>query len=249
METKEKKVQWKAIVSGIFILIILATMIYGTIKLWPLAKQLENTQKQAEFREWIKSFRWWGLLIMIGIQILQVVVAFLPGEVVEVVMGMMYGVIGGIIVCWIGLAIATIIIFYLVRLLGKPIVKLFVSEKNAEKLKFIKNADQAEAVFLFAFLLPGTPKDVLIYLAPATSVKLHRFLIISLVGRIPSLLLSTLIGHHLISGEYAHSLTYTIITIVLAIIGILFYRPIINFLERKVLHRKKAVANDASKHN
>lgn len=238
MEQTNKKKIWQASISGIFIVILVILMVYGTIKLWPYVKQLENTQKQIEFRAWIKSFRWWGLLIMIGIQVLQVVVAFLPGEVIEVVMGMMYGVIGGIVVCWIGLAIATTITFYLVRFLGKPIVKLFVSEKNAERFKFIKSAQQAEALFLFAFLLPGTPKDVLIYLGPATSVKLHRFLIISLVGRIPSLLLSTLIGHHLISGEFSHSLTYTIITIVLAVVGILFYRRIITFLETKILRKK-----------
>lgn len=238
MEQETKKKITPAVISGIFIVIFVVLMVYGTVKLWPYVKALENTQKQIEFRAWIDSFRWWGLLIMIGLQVLQVVIAFLPGEVVEVVMGMMYGVIGGIIVCWISLAIATVIIYYLVRLLGKPIINLFVSEKNAEKFKFIKSAKQAEALFLFAFLLPGTPKDVLIYLGPATSVKLHRFLIISLIGRIPSLLLSTLIGHHLISGQFTHSLTYTIITIVLAVVGIIFYRPIITFLETKVLRNK-----------
>ena len=93
MEQETKKKITPAVISGIFIVIFVVLMVYGTVKLWPYVKALENTQKQIEFRAWIDSFRWWGLLIMIGLQVLQVVIAFCR-EVVEVVMGMMYGVIG-----------------------------------------------------------------------------------------------------------------------------------------------------------
>ena len=43
--------------------------------------------------------------------------------------------------------------------------------------------------------IPGTPKDLLTYFVGLTDMKLGTFLLISLVGRLPSVLSSTVGGH------------------------------------------------------
>lgn len=225
----------KLIFSSIMIIIFIVTIIYLTIWIWPYLISLKTEEGQENFTNWVNKFGTWGFLVVLSLQILQVVVAFLPGEVTETLAGMMYGVIGGIALCMIGIVIATFIIYFLVRLLGKPFISLFLNPKNEKRYEYFKRSKHIEALFLFAFLLPGTPKDILIFIAPATPVKLWRFIIISLIGRIPSLLLSALIGYYLSKGQFTHSIIYVIITIVGAGLGIIFNKPIIRWLETKVL--------------
>ena len=50
---------------------------------------------------------------------LQVVLAFLPGEPVELLCGYLFGTIGGMAVCVIGSMIGSALIFLLVRKLGE----------------------------------------------------------------------------------------------------------------------------------
>lgn len=225
----------KLIFSSIMIIIFIVAIIYLTIRIWPYLVSLKTKKGQENFKNWVNKFGAWGFLVVLSLQILQIVVAFLPGEVTETLAGMMYGVFGGIALCMIGIVIATLIIYFLVRLLGKPFISLFLSPKNEKRYEYFKRSKHIEALFLFAFLLPGTPKDILIFIAPATPVKLWRFIIISLIGRIPSLLLSALIGHYLSKGQFTYSIIYVIITIVGAALGIIFNKPIIRWLETKVL--------------
>ena len=177
-----------------------------------------------------------GVLILIFIQILQVVVAFIPGEFVELASGVMFGPMGGLLVCLIGLNIGTIIIFGLCKLLGKPFIDENVKEEN-QKLKFLNNPTRALIIFFFIFLIPGIPKDVLIYVVPLTNIKLWKFLIVSSVARIPSIITSTIAASLLIEENYLLSGIVLGVTLVLAIIGLIFNKQITNFIENKLIKR------------
>lgn len=225
----------KLVFSSIMIAIFIAIMIYSTILIWPYLMSLKTIEGRENFQNWVNDFGFLGFFIILSLQILQVVIAFLPGEITETIAGMMYGIVGGIALCMLGLIIATLIIYALVKLLGRPFIALFLSPKNEKRYEYLKRSAHIEALFLFAFLLPGTPKDVLIFIAPATPIKLRRFIVISLIGRIPSLLLSAIIGYYIARGEFTYSIVYAIITIVGAALGIIFNKPIIKWLETKIL--------------
>ena len=229
-----KKFKTQAIIN--IVAIILLTALF--ISLYFIFKDkvdLLNTKDGLEnFINDVQNTGFLGGIILVVIQILQVVVAFIPGEFVELASGIMFGPVLGLVLCLIGLNIGTIIIFGLVKLLGKPFVDENVSDQN-QKFLFLNNSNRTLIILFFIFLIPGIPKDILIYLVPLTKVKMWQFLIVSSVSRIPSILTSTIAGTSIINGDYLVAGIIMGISLILAIIGIIFNKQITNYIENKVL--------------
>ena len=150
--------------------------------------------KSDQFKEFIDGFGPFGLIVMLLIQIAQIVVAIIPGEVVEFVAGTVYGWFGGLIFCLVGVAIGQTIVFVAVRFLGKDLVEKAAGSEAMQKFKFLNDEKKLRVILFFLFFIPGTPKDLLTYIVPLTKIKLLDFLIITLVARIPSIVSSTLAG-------------------------------------------------------
>ena len=129
---------------------------------------------------------------------LQVLVALLPGEIIETGAGVAYGPIEGLILCLIGAAIGTALIFWLVRRYGSSLVECLVSKEKLDKLSFMKDEQKLDNLIFLIFLIPGTPKDIITYFAGLTPVKFSHFLLITTVARIPSVITSTLAGDKLL---------------------------------------------------
>ena len=231
-----KKFKAQAIIN--IVAIILLTALF--ISLYFIFKDkfdLLNTKEGLEnFINDVQNTGFLGGIILVVIQILQVVVAFIPGEFVELASGIMFGPVLGLVLCLIGLNIGTIIIFGLVKLLGKPFVDENVSDHN-QKFLFLNNSNRTLIILFFIFLIPGIPKDILIYLVPLTKVKMWQFLIVSSVARIPSILTSTIAGTSIINGDYLVAGIIMGISLILAIIGLIFNKQITNYIENKVLKK------------
>ena len=231
-----KKFKAQAIIN--IVAIILLTALF--ISLYFIFKDkfdLLNTKEGLEnFINDVQNTGFLGGIILVVIQILQVVVAFIPGEFVELASGIMFGPVLGLVLCLIGLNIGTIIIFGLVKLLGKPFVDENVSDHN-QKFLFLNNSNRTLIILFFIFLIPGIPKDILIYLVPLTKVKMWQFLIVSSVSRIPSILTSTIAGTSIINGDYLVAGIIMGISLILAIIGLIFNKQITNYIENKVLKK------------
>ena len=231
-----KKFKAQAIIN--IVAIILLTALF--ISLYFIFKDkfdLLNTKEGLEnFINDVQNTGFLGGIILVVIQILQVVVAFIPGEFVELASGIMFGPVLGLVLCLIGLNIGTIIIFGLVKLLGKPFVDENVSDHN-QKFLFLNNSNRTLIILFFIFLIPGIPKDILIYLVPLTKVKMRQFLIVSSVSRIPSILTSTIAGTSIINGDYLVAGIIMGISLILAIIGLIFNKQITNYIENKVLKK------------
>jgi len=165
-----------------------------------------------------------GRLIYVGIQILQVFVAFIPGEVVEIAGGLAFGAIEGMLLSMLGVAIGSSIIFMLTKTLGMKFVELFVSRDKINDLKFIRNGRNLEWLVFYVFFIPGTPKDLLTYVIGLTRMKLVPFLLISLLARVPSVLSSTWGGDAIMGGEYTKAILIFGVALVFSVIGLLLYK-------------------------
>lgn len=236
---ENKKSRLPIIINSIIIAILVIVAIVLTIYFWPHIQNLKTPEGQAQFKEWITSLGFGGFIVILGMQILQVVVPFIPGEILEILAGVMFGPYLGTLLCLIGITLSVLIIYGLVALLGKPFTNIFVSDKIREKWKFLQEAERIEAIYFFAFLLPGTPKDILNYLAAAMKVKLGHLLLISTIARIPSIVLSTFLGGALIDQNNTLSIIILVINIVVFILGIVFSKAIVNFLQTHFTGRKK----------
>ena len=115
------------------------------------------------FRDWVDSHGVGGQFILIGMQVLQVVVALIPGEVIEVGAGYAFGAVEGTSLCLSGVALGSTIIFLLTRLFGVRMVEAFISREKLYAFSFMKDEKKLNRLIFLVFFIPGTPKDLLTY--------------------------------------------------------------------------------------
>lgn len=223
-----KKNKKKILVISLCIVMLLLTA-YICYKLIPFLSSLKDTDNQQRFKEYIKNMGFKGWLALLTIQILQIFIAFIPGEIVELLAGVLYGAWGGLLLCLIGIAIASVLIYYTVKLFAN---KYMIKYK--EKLKtysFLNDPKKIHLYFFILFLIPGIPKDIFIYLAPFLPIKFSTFIVVSLIARIPSIISSTIVGDSFVKGNYVLSIVIFVVFAILGILGILFNDKIINLLK------------------
>jgi len=170
-----------------------------------------------QFRVWVNDKGIWGVLGFIGMNILQVLLAVIPG-------GYAFGVIRGTLICDFAMTTASVIIFLFVRRFGMKFVELFVSREKIESVKILKSSRRSESIIFLLFLIPGTPKDLLSYLVGLTDIKLSHWIIICAVGRMPAIFLSVLSGNALNKADYGFVILMFAVMIALSICGFFFYR-------------------------
>lgn len=182
---------------------------------------------QESFKEYILSFGAWGYLVLLLLQILQVFIALIPGELLESAAGYAFGPIIGTAICYLGVAIGSAIIFFLTRKFGIKMVELFVSTDKINKLKFLQSERKRNSIIFILFFIPGTPKDLITYFVGLTDIKFTTFLIISLIARVPSVISSTFAGHLLGTGEFLNAVILYGTTGIISLIGIIIYNRIL----------------------
>lgn len=184
---------------------------------------LEFVSQPEQFRAWVKTNGALGPLALIGIQILQVVIAFIPGEAVEIGAGYAFGAVQGMILCLIGAAAASALVVVLTRKWGMRMVEAFVPREKIQSLRFLQNVRRLHFLVFLLFLIPGTPKDVFTYFIGLTPMRLPVFLLISSVARIPSVLSSTLGGDALGIQNYSLAIVVFAATAALSAAGLGIY--------------------------
>jgi uncharacterized membrane protein YdjX (TVP38/TMEM64 family) len=149
----------------------------------------------------LESLGPWSFVGFIGLQITQVVIAPIPGDVTGLIGGYLYGPWLGILLSTIGLTIGSYIAFVLARAFGKPFVKKWVPGKAMERFNFLLHHKGAFIVFLL-FFLPGFPKDYLCYILGLGEFSALEFTLISGVGRLFGTVLLTLGGNYIRLHQY-----------------------------------------------
>ena len=158
----------------------------------------------AGLEKFVAGFGVWGALILVLFQTLQIAVAFLPGEPIELASGMMYGGFGGALLCLIGVLIGTYAVFFAVQKLGSGLIAAFHDESKVRRfnrLGVFRYQKNAELLTFILFLIPGLPKDFFTFIAPLTPISIHRFVLISTLGRAPGMFITTYAGVSLLNGN------------------------------------------------
>ena len=214
-----------------------------TVLALPYVRRLSDPETQRFIQNWIEEQGLWGIFILLGLQVLQVIIAFIPGEPMELLAGALCGALGGTVLCLTGTVLASACIFALSRRYGRRLLALLgFGEKQVAQWKWLQRDEQSEKadlVIFLVFLIPGTPKDMLTYVVGMTRVSLKRFLWLSTLARVPSVLSSTLIGSSVIQGEGETALILMLVTGLLGILGIEAREKILAFCRRVREKRKQ----------
>lgn len=188
---------------------ILIGLIGGIIYLaWPFLSIFSNPE---EARSLIIDAGAWGPLIFILMQVVQILIAPIPGQVVGLIGGFLFGPFLGLIYTLIGATIGFTLIFFLSRKLGRPFVERFVDKKFLNKFDHLTK-EKGVMVFFFIFLLPAFPDDIISFIAGLTTIKIRTLILISLVGRLPGYVVLSLTGNGMTYENY-NPIVVTFITL------------------------------------
>lgn len=200
-----KKEKRNKTIKIIIFIITIMILIGCTIYLYPIMKELLKPEERENLKIEIQQNGPNGILLLLGLEVAQIFLPILPGEPIEILAGMCYGTFGGLIFIMLSVFIVTAMIFFMVRKFGRDFVYTMVSKEKIQKIensKLFTHPKQIEYIMLILFLLPGTPKDLLTYLAGLLPIKPSRFIVIATLARLPSIISSTYAGATLINGNW-----------------------------------------------
>ncbi len=225
----------------IIIAVFLLLMVGVTAAVTPWLNRLTEPVMQEKVGLWVDTHRIVGWLIILGVQILQIIIAFIPGEPVEILAGVLFGTWGGLVLCMIGSIIASTAVFAITRKFGLQLTYRLFGKEKVENFAFFRDSQKVENAAFLLFLLPGTPKDMLTYIAGISKIKMSRFLLITTFARIPSIITGTIAGNALLEN-WKLSLVVFIFTGIVGITGICYRNQIEAFVHNISIrggHRNK----------
>ncbi|MCP4422547.1 MAG: TVP38/TMEM64 family protein [Chloroflexi bacterium] len=160
-----------------------------------MAEWITILSDQAVVSNYVQSFGVLAPLVLAFLQVLQVIVAFIPGHVFVIAGGYIYGLPWGLLFNIVCVVSASQLGFLLARWAGRPIVHKLASQKTVQKWETIAEK-QGFMFFTIAFVLPVFPTDVMNFVAGLTGISPRKFLAANFLGRLPSVTILTLIGSH-----------------------------------------------------
>lgn len=182
------------------------------------------------FRTWVRANEKISRLAMVGLMLFQVVVAFLPGEPLEIAAGYAFGAWEGLALCLTGATLGCFLTVTLSRRYGRRLAELFFSPEKMNEVPLLRGAHDPRQLTLIVFLLyliPGSPKDLFNYVVGLTGLPLPRLLTVTALARIPSILTSTLSGGALGERQWLAAALSLALTALLSFAGWLLYRRLV----------------------
>ena len=208
---------------------------------------LELFTSSQRLREWIASAGLSAPLLFVGVQALQVVVFFIPGEIPQIAGGFLFGIWRGSLLSLAGITLGAAFNFLVARLLGVPFVRALFPKGETERMRRLAESGKARLTFFLFFLIPGIPKDILCYAAGLSSLQLGTFLLYSGLGRIPGILGSAFMGEAAAGRRWLLAGGLLLLAVVLFVVGFLLRDRIQLLLSRLGRRRRGATAAAAPK--
>lgn len=218
---KTQKILYLCAIGIFVILMVLLSYFVGQ----PLLKFASEPEK---FRQWIASYGIWSRVVYVGLIVLQVLIAIMPGEPFEIAGGYIFGVWEGTLLCLLAEAIGSIIVFSVVKKFGQGIIEVFFKKEDIEKMEFLKKPEKLKTLAFVLFCIPGTPKDLIAYMMGLTAIDIKSLFWINLLARIPSVISSTYAGSALEQRNYLKTAIIFGVTMVISLAGLYIYNKFIN---------------------
>lgn len=184
----------------------------------------------ARLKRWVDQWGWVSPLVFFGLQILQVIVFIIPGEVPQIAGGYLFGVVPGLVYSLAGITAGSAFNYGVAKLLGVPFVERVFSRPRLERFEHIIKSPKAIDVFFLLFLIPGIPKDILCYVAGLSQLRFGAFLLISMAGRLPGILGSVLIGSAAADERWIMSGIFLLVAVLFFLAGMVFRDRLFRFV-------------------
>ncbi len=218
-ETKHYSKRYAATVLSVISALICVLAVVGAIVFRDYFSA-DNLDKLQAFvaEHWIV-----GTLIFIGVCMIQVIIALIPGEAVEIAAGVIFGSWWGTVICLVGITLGSCVVILLVRRFGRKFVESLYPREKIDSLPILNNPKKRNATIFLLFFIPGTPKDLITYIIGLTEVSIPMYILLTTVARIPSILMSTFGGDAFGEGNILKAIIIFAATAVVSGAGYLIY--------------------------
>ena len=193
-------------------------------------------------KSWVEENYLLGAIIMLLVCAIQVVIAFIPGELLEIASGYAFGSIMGSVVCTVGIVLGSVVAIVLARRFGRSLVESIYPREKIDALPIINDPKKRNATVFLLFLIPGTPKDMLTYVIGLTNMSIPKYIALTTLARFPSVIMSTFGGDALGSNKLMVAVIAFVITAIISGSGYLAYL----FINSK--SRQKTTEKDSANH-
>lgn len=222
-----RKLKIQASIFGLLALALVLYLVWDFSFAGPLASALSNKEKIISA---VQSSGIFAPMIYILVQIIQTVVAPIPGQIASGVGGFLFGWWG---VLWtiIGSGIGFWIVFSISRRFGRPFVEKVVKKELLDKFDFVSGRHASTILFLI-FLIPGLPDDAVCYIAGLTDVSIKKLMFLIIVGHFPSIVVTNYIGSGLGEKDLTPVIIISLFIVLLLIFAFLQKDKIMKFLKK-----------------
>ncbi len=218
----------RRISAGKIFLALLAAAIFAAVStaLIPLARALLTEDGREMILEKAADTGNFKYVIFFALQVVQIIIVFIPGGPIPLIGSMLFGEWVTFLLSAAGSLTGTMIVYFIVKAAGKPVVNIFISDEKLRNYRFMQDPKRMERIIFLVFLCPGLPKDALTYVASLTPVKPCRFFLITTAGRIPSLAATIWLGKGISEGNITMVIILAAVMLTAAAAGFFIKRRI-----------------------
>ena len=190
----------RTVVKIVLLTLILSTIVIIGIRIAPWL--YETSKNPQHLRDYIAGYGSYGFLVYMLIQAVQVIIVIIPGDIVMIGAGFIYGIPLGFVLSYLGLMAGSITVFYISRFFGYELVSRLIAIQKIEKINEILNSTRGTVGLFIICCIPFIPKDILMYVAGLTPINAPRLFLVYGLSRIPTTLIWVSVGANAFEKDY-----------------------------------------------
>lgn len=237
-----KKLKIELALAAVAVVAIIAYVIWDITTSGPFTSLLTDRDRLESLLENLGIFAPLGFIIL---QILQTVLAPIPGNAVGLLGGYLFGA-WSILWTLIGAGIGCWIVFYVSRRFGRGLVEKVVKKDALDKFDFLitgqkdykeskneKAPNRAVVIFFLIFLIPGLPDDIVCYIAGLTEIPIKTLMALVIIGRLPTVVVTSYLGQGI--GAGALGPVFAIAAVIAVALALIYWKQdkILAFLKKQ----------------
>ena len=233
IKNAEKENKRRVILSVVKISMLVLIVVGIPLYLWffhgDWIKSFENIDDVVAFLE---KYETQSIFVYIGLQIVQIVISIIPGQVFQMAAGYIYGFWPALLFAMTGALLGTTLSFMLAKALGRDFLHIFFGEEKMSYYIERLNSKKMYAIVFFLYLIPGIPKDMVSYAAGVSEIKFKPFIIISALGRLPGMIGCLLMGDMMMEENYTGAVIIGVFAVITFALCIIFRKKIHGLLDK-----------------